>query len=304
MIYSKGELMHPNVKYVKISEEQFSPKLIRVSLFTAGRYIPAGNRFDKRYVYDYELEFYTFSKGAMMIEDKVFPVEKGDIVFRRPGQLVQGILPYSCYLLCFDLLGNTGRNIETYDFGKPMPLQPYYLNDFLDSIPPLFHTPVEDVYMNIFDKILSESISSGKGSSLITKSLILQLLYQIYADTANDECKLLKNSPYYSRIKSSIDYMKKNIKNNIFLCDIARSANLSPTYFNKIFTETLKTTPNDYLTTLRMNAAKELLVRTNMPICDIALECGFSNIPYFSYVFKKYNDMPPLKFRKSYKYIY
>ena len=46
-----------------------------------------------------------------LIEDTVFPVHKGDISFKRPGQYVQGIMPYKSYMICFDLIGNTDKDI-------------------------------------------------------------------------------------------------------------------------------------------------------------------------------------------------
>jgi YesN/AraC family two-component response regulator len=55
---------------------------------------------------------------------------------------------------------------------------------------------------------------------------------------------------------------------------------------------------------IHVNKAKELLVKTNSSISDIAFEYGYENLPYFSYLFKKYTGMNPSTFRQKYTYIY
>jgi len=62
-------------------------------------------------------------------------------------------------------------------------------------------------------------------------------------------------------------------------------------------------TPNEYITRLRLDKSKELLVKTGLPVYEVALQCGFENIPYFSYVFKKYLNVSPGEFRKRHNYI-
>ena len=42
-----------------------------------------------------------------------------------------------------------------------------------------------------------------------------------------------------------------------------------------------------FITKLRLDKAKDLLIRTDLTISDISAKCGFDNIPYFSYLFKK-----------------
>ncbi|MGN0159979.1 MAG: helix-turn-helix domain-containing protein [Lachnospiraceae bacterium] len=44
---------------------------------------------------------------------------------------------------------------------------------------------------------------------------------------------------------------------------------------------------------------RNLLAKTNTPLCDIPLQCGFSSQNYFSYVFKKELGITPLQYRKK-----
>lgn len=57
-------------------------------------------------------------------------------------------------------------------------------------------------------------------------------------------------------------------------------------------------TPIDYVTEIRVNKAKELLIHTCSPIGHIAKQCGYDNVYYFSNLFKKQTGMSFLKFRQ------
>jgi AraC family cel operon transcriptional repressor len=69
----------------------------------------------------------------------------------------------------------------------------------------------------------------------------------------------------------------------------------------RVFKKHLATTPIDYINSLRMSYAENLLLNTDMDILNICLETGFENISYFYELFKCYFKMTPHKFRKSKK---
>jgi transcriptional regulator GlxA family with amidase domain len=61
-------------------------------------------------------------------------------------------------------------------------------------------------------------------------------------------------------------------------------------------------TPNYFISNLRLNTAKKILIETDLPVYDIAAQCGFENVPYFCFTFKKETGTSPLEFRKKYSY--
>lgn len=296
--------MNQKVKQLKISTNQFSPIILKSSMFTQGANYPLGYKLEARYVYDYEIEYFPYSEGAMIIEGKEYPVYKGDIVFRRPGQYVQGVMPYICYFICFDLLGNTGKDPDAYEINKEQEFQDYYLNPILDSIPPVFHNPFDDKYKQIFDLMLKEYLNRDEGSEILLKTYLLQILYQLYMDIKTPFMgNTIPATPYYTVVNKSIVYIKENLQNKITLKHIAEQVGLSPNYFHRVFSTAMNITPAEYLTKLRLDKAKEQLVKTNLCISEVALQCGFENIPYFSYVFKKQLNISPGEFRKRHNYI-
>jgi AraC family transcriptional regulator len=296
--------MAVNDTQVEVTTEAFSPQVLRTALFE-GMSIQPGFRFVERNVYDYEMEFFLDSQGSMLINGVEYQINKGDIVFRRPTQTTQGIMPYRCYVIFFDLLGTAGKKPLEYEFERKQNFQTNYRNIFLDMIPTVFHPVESEKYLSLFDAVLQEYINYSEVSSLNLKSLLLQILYQLYIDIRNPLAGgALPSSPHYMDIKRVVEYIEKNYSSQLELSDMAAISELSPNYFHRLFTKAMGVTPNDYLMRIRLEKAKEALAKTSINISEIALSCGFNNIPYFSYVFSSRFDISPRQFRKKHQYLW
>ena len=96
------------------------------------------------------------------------------------------------------------------------------------------------------------------------------------------------------------DYIHKNYQNEeISLNSAASWVNISPSYLSSVFSQETGQTFVKYLTDLRMNKAKELLMCTNKRSNEIGMEVGYKDPHYFSYLFKKTQGCSPLQFRMS-----
>ncbi len=82
--------------------------------------------------------------------------------------------------------------------------------------------------------------------------------------------------------------------------DLASKAALSVSQFNRQFKKKFHTTPRSYLTNVRMNAACHLLVSTDLPISDIALQTGFYDQSHLSNQFARHRGMSPARYRSKY----
>lgn len=103
---------------------------------------------------------------------------------------------------------------------------------------------------------------------------------------------------YGGLIDGAIKYIRENYaKEDISLNLVAASVNMSPSYFSTIFSQEMGRTFIEYLTHVRMDKAKELLMCTNMKTSEIGFEVGYKEPHYFSYIFKKTQDCSPKEFR-------
>ena len=101
-------------------------------------------------------------------------------------------------------------------------------------------------------------------------------------------------------IQAAVNFINNNYERDISLTDISKYVFLSTSYFTRAFKEEMGVSPINYLLTVRVERAKELLRETDAKISDIALSVGFSNQQRFNDIFKKYTKKTPLQYRKSF----
>lgn len=100
-------------------------------------------------------------------------------------------------------------------------------------------------------------------------------------------------------IEAAIAFLNANMHKKINPAEAAAQTNLSYVQFLRRFKSHTGMTPSDYITTLRIQKAKNMLADTDMFIKDIASLCGFENEYYFSNFFKKHIGVSPLAYRKT-----
>lgn len=103
-----------------------------------------------------------------------------------------------------------------------------------------------------------------------------------------------KNAKIINKIKEII---KRQYNKDLSVTDIANEVYLSPNYISLIFKQETGITITEYITNVRMEAAKELLSTTDFKIFEIAEMVGYENPHYFSTVFKKSTGIHPQNFR-------
>lgn len=292
--------------YENLTVSRINPVVLFCHSFNGSIKYTKGESLPGRRVRDYELEFFTSSEGSMYIDNEVIPIQKGDIVFRRPGQYTQGIMPYSCYFIALDMANTLSSSIDWYRSNlwerDEVKFQTYYTNNILDNIPTIFHVQNEDKYYSLFDMVFKEYLNPTLGSEILMKSSVLNILYHLYQDSCNPAITMLQ-SPYGKVIKKTLDYIHENLNQKLLLKQLSVIAELSPNYFHRIFTETMQITPNDYITSARLNKAKDLLLRTDLQIYNIADQCGYDNVSYFSFLFKKSFQITPVEYRSRHNYV-
>ncbi|HPU62655.1 MAG TPA: AraC family transcriptional regulator, partial [Mobilitalea sp.] len=93
-------------------------------------------------------------------------------------------------------------------------------------------------------------------------------------------------------------YIEENYNKDISLDEVSRKVDISPYYFSKLFKEETGVNFIDYLTNIRIEKAKKLLLYSDMNIKNICLDIGYSDPNYFSRIFKKQVGLTPTEFRE------
>jgi len=100
-------------------------------------------------------------------------------------------------------------------------------------------------------------------------------------------------------IQKAIQFIEKNFSESITLEQVASHVHLSPNYFSSIFKMATGTTLVEYITHLRVEKAKALLMDLNHTVYQIAHEVGYNDSRYFCRVFKTIVGKTPSKYRNS-----
>lgn len=97
----------------------------------------------------------------------------------------------------------------------------------------------------------------------------------------------------------AINFMKENYKNKLDLQTVADALYISPWYLCKILKKELGNSFIQLLSEIRIQEAKRLLIETNYKVYEIGEMIGYSDVPYFTKMFKKHTEMTPNKFRNT-----
>jgi len=104
-----------------------------------------------------------------------------------------------------------------------------------------------------------------------------------------------------SQLKPAIEFMQYNYYQPLTLADVAKAAHLSVSRLAHLFREQMGVTVVDYLTNIRINHAKRMLLTTENNCTRICYEVGYNNQSYFTRVFKQIAGMTPREFRNQNK---
>ena len=250
----------------------------------------------KRFVKNYELDFYISGERKMSVNKESFNVGNGTMVFRRPGDYVISTGSYNCYCLTLDFSLKKTEYCKNYDRNNSDDaIQESSSNPLLNLIPSHFNSHYTADYIKIMDRLYNacQTANGDDVCGLLLNQLFCLILSEIYHN------KALDNSNENSVLVSASKYIQENFQNPISIKQLADKLSLSPSYFIKMFKKAFNTTPTEYIISIRFSYAKQLLSESDLPIVQIAAMCGFNNASYFSYYFKKVLGISPKEYRKK-----
>lgn len=100
-------------------------------------------------------------------------------------------------------------------------------------------------------------------------------------------------------IEKALDYIKKNIKRNFSIEEIAEEVHISVPRFKVLFMNAVGIPPGEYVLREKLECCKQELSESKKSITELAYEYGFSSSQYFSTVFKRYCMVTPSVYRKQ-----
>jgi len=130
----------------------------------------------------------------------------------------------------------------------------------------------------------------------------LQEIYYIFEKdirTISGKFREERNNISKRTLSYAIQYINENYMKDIKLEDVARQVHVSPNYFSRIFKTEYKQSFVEYLTRIRIEAAKKMILKADKSISDICWDVGYNDPNYFTKVFKKVTGQTPSEYREA-----
>lgn len=169
-----------------------------------------------------------------------------------------------------------------------------------------FIRDMETRFSEIYGKVMKE-INPDVIRKKIARQLHIQTDFKSYQEelaaqlkSCMEEMTWVAGEKNVKPIRQVYAYIERHYAEHMSLESVAALVNLNPVYFSNLFKKESGQNFTEYLTSYRMNKAKEFLRDGNMNINEIADALGYADARYFSKVFKKEVGVKPTDYRKIY----
>ena len=194
-------------------------------------------------------------------------------------------------------------------FNQSSDIYKYFVKPIIDN------SKIEAVYLHSYQAIESNIISlidklvfsyydkaNTIGRELICNSIIYDFWCKYYriAQSNFDLSDITVNDDLIIQ-KKMASFIYQNYMWQLVLADIAASGNVCRSKCCKLFKHFVKQSPINFLNSYRLEVSKNLLKNTSLNVTQIAMNCGFNHLSYFSKMFWQKNNCSPKEYRHKIK---
>ncbi|MBP1969242.1 AraC-like DNA-binding protein [Virgibacillus natechei] len=247
-----------------------------------------GGTVQKHHHQIYQILYVLKDEGKVTLNEKEFDFNQDNVAF---------ITPFSNH----SIVANSKMTVLTLEFevnDLDTEFQEEIINNYFD-----FSQLIE---LNLFQageirqllrKMLYEQ-SLGNPINRLGMKIYLSELLLILANSQEEPKMLDANTLRAERLRKYIDTHYFEMINTR---DISMKLGMSMRHINHIFKEQYNITPIQYLTEVRLELTKKMLLETDKDIASICFEVGFESLATFYRTFKNYTNLSPNRFRAQYK---
>ncbi|WMT87396.1 AraC family transcriptional regulator [Pelagibacterium sp. 26DY04] len=148
------------------------------------------------------------------------------------------------------------------------------------------------------DRALREgNATTAFGVDYLSLSIAAHLI-RLYSNAAIVRSARERSAPV-STTDRAIEFMRAHLHEPIGLTEIAAAVNLSSSQLSRVFKSCLGSPPHRFLINMRVQQAQRLLKSSDLPIAEIALECGFSHQEHLTHQFRRVCRTTPAAYRRD-----
>ncbi|MBN8943623.1 MAG: helix-turn-helix transcriptional regulator [Rhizobiales bacterium] len=149
-------------------------------------------------------------------------------------------------------------------------------------------------------RLVEASETARSGNSLLAEQLAYTLALHLADRYAVPSASPAESAPNLDvGIRTLIsDFVRADPGRSITLAEMAKVAGMSPSGFIRTFKRSVGVTPHRFVVEQRVDAARDLIAGSDMPIADIALAVGFSSQSHLGVAFRATTGLSPARFRR------
>jgi len=160
---------------------------------------------------------------------------------------------------------------------------------------------LNDLMINqLLNRLILICTENNKAKDFFANLVLQELVVRLMQTQSRNE--LLGNHRKHSgtnRFAHVVEFIQKNIQENITIKTLSREACMSEPTFFRCFKQQFGITPIDYINEQRIKTARMMLQAADYSVTEIGFSCGFNNLNYFLKLFKRHTGLTPVQYRKS-----
>ena len=156
-------------------------------------------------------------------------------------------------------------------------------------------TPFMERFTVLFDRLLEEYSNPADYAELMQMSLITELLILLHR---SDPTAGLTEKAIPGSVLAVQNYIENHFAEPVSITDLAGKVYMTACHLSHCFKAATGYSPKQYLVLCRIACAKDLLASTDLPVSEVALRSGYSDVNNFIRTFRKESGLTPLRYRE------
>lgn len=155
---------------------------------------------------------------------------------------------------------------------------------------------IQQIALTLLEETAAESPTGRLYADSLIQTLTLHLLKNY--SNANSVKENLNGGLSGYKLRRVQEFINAKLDEDLSLAELAEVADLSQFHFARAFRKSTGQTPQHYLMERRIERAKELLIKADLPLVEISLRTGFKNQSHFTTLFRKFTNLTPKLWRE------
>ncbi|MBQ7993873.1 MAG: helix-turn-helix domain-containing protein [Solobacterium sp.] len=245
---------------------------------------------------EFEICFILNGQAEFHVDEMVYPLYQHDFLITKPLVLHR---INSCSSHCRLLMLHLDQN----EFQKYDPAGALERFEFTNSVNNR-NTPLYQTLYQSYREMLKAGIEQRPGWKLAMLQQTVRIVRALAESThvnidAGSRRSGSAGDGSRKQIREVLVWLDQHWQESFTMEKLARQIHMSPSGFSRFFKNAMGTGFLKYLTELRLNRSLHMLINTDAPIVDIALNCGFNDYKTYGRLFRESYGMSPREYRKS-----